>query len=283
MSMSAVTAADYGGSLPLVSISCPDAGEKVKAEDIRAPVAALLAETDDIRSITTGLGTDKVNIAGDTMTDALEITVSSANTPALDATGNGTGSGAVITGGATGSGAVIEAGGGNNPGVSATGAGTGAGLAATGGTTGPGLTAVNGTAQTNTAPTVAAQFAGYIQLTGTDPNAGVNPGAGNVLHGANIPKAWCVFNTSYTIVASYNVDSITTVLGDIKKLTFKRAMADTNYLVHIQQRGSLGGLGEANNNVNVGDFEFVLYKSSDLSTGFVASATHGMILVFGLQ
>jgi hypothetical protein len=43
MSMSPVTAADYGGSLPLASISCPDAGEQVKAEDIRAPVAALLA------------------------------------------------------------------------------------------------------------------------------------------------------------------------------------------------------------------------------------------------
>ena len=43
MSMSPVTAADYGGTLPLTSISCPDAGEKVKAEDIRAPVAALLA------------------------------------------------------------------------------------------------------------------------------------------------------------------------------------------------------------------------------------------------
>ncbi len=43
MSMSPVSAADYGGTLPLTSISCPDAGEKVKAEDIRAPVAAFLA------------------------------------------------------------------------------------------------------------------------------------------------------------------------------------------------------------------------------------------------
>lgn len=43
MTMSPVTAADYGGSLPLASISCPDAGEKVKAADIRGPVAALLA------------------------------------------------------------------------------------------------------------------------------------------------------------------------------------------------------------------------------------------------
>lgn len=44
MSMSPVTAADHGGSLPLASISCPDAGEEIKAEHIRTPVAALLAE-----------------------------------------------------------------------------------------------------------------------------------------------------------------------------------------------------------------------------------------------
>lgn len=44
MSMSPVTAADYGGSLPVVSILCPDAGEEIKAEDIRVPVAALLAQ-----------------------------------------------------------------------------------------------------------------------------------------------------------------------------------------------------------------------------------------------
>ena len=43
MTMSPVKAADYGGALPVPDIMCPDAGEKVKAEDIRAPVAALLA------------------------------------------------------------------------------------------------------------------------------------------------------------------------------------------------------------------------------------------------
>lgn len=70
MSMSPVTAADHGGSLPLASISCPDAGEEIKAEHIRAPVAALLAECSDIRTGTGGLN-KMVLKAGDTMTGAL--------------------------------------------------------------------------------------------------------------------------------------------------------------------------------------------------------------------
>jgi hypothetical protein len=48
MTMSSVTAADYGGTLPVNSILCPDAGEKVKAEDIRGPVAALLAQAKEV-------------------------------------------------------------------------------------------------------------------------------------------------------------------------------------------------------------------------------------------
>jgi hypothetical protein len=88
MTMSAVTAADYGGSLPLVSVSCPDAGEPVKASDIRAPVAALLAETDDIRTnATTGLA-NKLNRDGDTSTGlqtfAAGATVSSGQDLTLD-------------------------------------------------------------------------------------------------------------------------------------------------------------------------------------------------------
>jgi hypothetical protein len=86
MSMSPVTAADHGGSLPLVSISCPDAGEPIKAEDIRAPVAALLAETDDIRTnATTGLA-NKLNRNGDTSTGLQTFAAGATVSPGQDLT-----------------------------------------------------------------------------------------------------------------------------------------------------------------------------------------------------
>ncbi len=40
---SAVTAADHVGSVPVVSISCPDDTDDVVADDVRVPIAALLA------------------------------------------------------------------------------------------------------------------------------------------------------------------------------------------------------------------------------------------------
>lgn len=43
MTMSLVTAADSAAPLPLAGISCPDAGEEIKAEHIRTPVADFLA------------------------------------------------------------------------------------------------------------------------------------------------------------------------------------------------------------------------------------------------
>jgi hypothetical protein len=206
------------------------------------------------------------------------------NNYGVDATGTGTASGVTATGGATGNGGIFAAGGGNANGIASTGAGTGSGVTCTGGTTGPGLTATPGTAQTNTAPTCAARFAGYIQLTGTDPNAGVDPGANNVLHAANIIKAWCTLDSSYAIRASYNVDTITTVLGDIKKLTFKRAMADNTYGVKIHVHGTTVMSGSHNGlaNKNAGDFQFVLYRTDTGATG-IGSADEVYIEVTGMQ
>lgn len=43
-----ITAASHGGPIPATSISCPVDGEKIKAADIRQPVAALLANDDDL-------------------------------------------------------------------------------------------------------------------------------------------------------------------------------------------------------------------------------------------
>lgn len=89
MTMSLVTAADSAAPLPLAGISCPDAGEEIKAEHIRTPVADFLAECEDIRTGTGGL--DKMVLkAGDTMTGLLTanagITVASGQDLALNGT-----------------------------------------------------------------------------------------------------------------------------------------------------------------------------------------------------
>lgn len=280
---SSVDKTNHLGAVPAVAVSCPDNGDKVVVEHLRAAVAALLANDDyAINDPAEGLA-NKVNRDGDTMTDTLEITVSSTDQPALDVTGNGASPGINAAGGATAEGGIFAAGGGNKPGIATEGHGTGAGINATGGTTGPGVVAANGTAQTNTAPTCAGKFDGYAQLTGTDPNSNVDPGANNALHGANVPKAWCTFDTGYNILDGYNVASLAHVTGSIYKITFARAMANANYAVTIQQHGAPLGLGATNSSVNAGDFEFVLYKSTDGALGFVTSATRATIVVFGRQ
>lgn len=134
-----------------------------------------------------------------TLTKGLAVTQSTANTAAITATGNGTGAGANLTGGATA----------------------------------PGVVAVNGTAQTNTAPTCAGQFAGYVQLTGTTPNQGVDPGANNVLHKSNICHARCTVQVGpggpYTPDSSYNIDTVTDVGTGIYQVTMKRQLANNKY------------------------------------------------------
>lgn len=323
-----VTADDYIGSVPVTSISCPDDGEKVKADDIRAPVAALLANDDYIiNDATDGLAA-KVAKAGDTMTGALTITPSGSgvalsatggsssgrgvlgvggatNGTGVEGQGTGTGSGVFGTGGATngtggdftgagngrgvsaagaGSGVGVFATGGNGggAGVSATGGIGGAGVSATGGSAGPGVIAANGTAQTATAPTEAIRSAGYLRMTGADPNAGVDPGANNALHGANIIKTWVTFDDTYAILDGYNVASITNVLGSIYKVTFVRAMANVNYGVKIHVHGAVGYSGALNSNKTVNDFEFTLFKTTDLSLGF-GVATNAFIEITGRQ
>jgi hypothetical protein len=242
----------------------PLAGTTTTANDVGAGEQILRNQTHTLNEV-------KVDIVGDTMTGRLIVGAAAAtNHNAIQATGNGSGAGITATGGATGNGAVIAAGGGNNngttstgsgtgsgvrgvggatgiggtflagggnnAGVSASGAGTGAGITATGGATGPGITAVNGTAQTNVAPTVAGQFAGYVQLTGTDPSVTTDPGANNVLHGANICKSWGKVTLSggspYTASDGYNIASIVDgAFGGQYVVTFTRAMTNTHYSV----------------------------------------------------
>lgn len=267
-----VTEADIGPGAPILAIELPANGGALLAEDIRNVAAMALRNDKNVRTGAGGLS-GKVDRAGDdAVTGRITITVATTNRSALVATGNGTGYGANATGGATGGGGLFTAGGGNNigcyglgrgtePGVQglggATGAGgnfiagggnasglvaagngSGSGVSCSGGATGAGLVAANGTPQTNTAPTCAARFAGYIQLIGTDPNPGVDPGANNALHAKSVAKALCVVEVGtggpYTPTGdSYNIDSVTDVVTGSYNITLKRAMATTAYVAVI--------------------------------------------------
>ena len=175
--------------MPVASISCPDAGEDIKAEHIREPVAALLAECEDIRTGTGGL--DKMVLkAGDTMTGQLFVTPSAGNINAIQAIGSGTGDGLIVA---------------------------------------------NGTTQTSVAPTRSVGASGYIQLTGVDPNKGVNPGADDVLHGANITKAWGTVSLTggapYATQDDYNVTDVTLPFANIYQINFVRPFANATYAI----------------------------------------------------
>jgi len=255
---SSVYATDYVGVLPVASITCPDAGNDIKAEDIRQPVAALLAEADDIRNnALTGLAS-KVDRAGDTsMTSDFVVTdgTLSVATPALVPSNA----------------------------ISGFGSGVGAGLVGVGGASGPGLVAGSATLPTALAPTKAGEFYGFVQITGPQPNSNVDPGANNALHATNIIKTWVTFDTSYVVLDGYNVLSVTNVAGQIWKVTFVRAMANANYGVSIHVHGAPGFSGALNTNKTASSFEFVLFKTDTLALGFGAGTTHAYIEVVGRQ
>lgn len=290
---SPVMAADYGGSLPLASIQCPNDGDDVVAADIRVPVAALLAEVDDIRSITTGLGNTKVDRAGDTMTGTLTITPSSAvdalvlnaatNQNAAVITGNGTAYAMEVTAGAANGAITAESNSGEAT-IEVYNASNGPGVTIIGSTSAivPALGVATTTVQNATTPRVAISANGFLAMIGTDPNAGVDPGANNALHGANIPKAWVTIDDTYAILDGYNIASITNVLGSIYAVTFVRPMANANYGVKIHVHGAPGYSGAHNGTKTTTGFQFVLYKTNTLALGF-GSATEAYIEVTGRQ
>lgn len=108
-------------------------------------------------------------------------------------------------------------------------------IIASGGTGKAGLVATNGTTQTAAAPTNAAQFGGYVQLTGADPNPGVDPGANDALHAANIIKAWGTVSltggTPFATQDDYNVTDVTEPVANIYQINFVRAFSNTTYSV----------------------------------------------------
>ena len=233
MTMSPVTAGDYGGSVPVASISCPEAGEDVKAEDIRAPVAALLAEAADIRSdVASGLNA-KVDIVGDTMTgkltineatdNALEATTASTTLPAIVAVSGGTG---------------ISAQSGNNaPGVSATGHGIGAGVSAVGGASAPGVLALPGTASTTTAPAYALRLAaGGMHMDGVvSPNADVDPGFNFAIFPQNTvtARAFVTTDSGGDVLGGFNTASFARSAVGVGTITFKRALPGDEYSLAV--------------------------------------------------
>lgn len=172
-----VTAADHIGAVPVTAMSCPDAGNKLTVAYHRQAVAALLAN-DALN--TTNIST-KVAKAGDTMTGKLDINQGTSNTNALEADGNGTGSGAVFTGGSNGKGAEIQAGGGNNIGAYCVGAGTGPGVSALGGASGSGVVALAGGGNKyGVDATGAGTGAGVYAIGGATGNGAIlNAGGGN--------------------------------------------------------------------------------------------------------
>jgi hypothetical protein len=257
MTMSPVTAADYGGTLPLASILCPDAGEKVKAEDIRQPVAALLAEVDDIRNnATTGL-VNKVDRDGDLgMTGAFEI-----NNGTLEVTAPAP----------------------NNNAITGIGQGVGAGLVGIGGATGPGLTAGSITLPSTSAASIGAWISGSIRMMGDSPDADVDPGEDNTIVPQSINSSSITFETDgaggVTVSNSngFNVDAVT-IFGDNQTLiiSFTRNLPSSGYRPHFGEFGTYKAVitGRATNQYTIKVWDLVAAAYINVSTtSVVISAT----------
>lgn len=198
---------------------------------------------------------------------------------AIQATGNGAGLGVFGVGGATGRGGRFEAGGGNANGVEGLAAGTGAGVRGIGGTTGPGGSFI-GNAGDNSAIAILSE--GAIRVSGSEPAYNADPGNNNVVWGANTIKAWATINNTYAIQDGYNIASVTNVLGDIYAVAFVRPMANANYGVKVHVHGGVGYSGAHNGTKTTTGFQFVLFKTDTLATGF-GTATEAYIEVTGRQ
>ena len=302
VSMSPVTAGDYGGSLPLVSISCPDAGEPIKAEDIRAPVAALLAECDDIRNnAVTGLA-NKVDRTGDTMTGTLTITPTTPGTafvvnaeaaskgaqfngsntePALEINGGTTTNAAQIVCSSDTYAVEIE----NN------GGGGGLNLQADpSAATDPVLEVFGLTPSSATVPRVAAAFNGALHLTTPNPNAGIDPGADGMVFPGSVARArGRVFlggAPPYSFIGKpLNFVALVAIVGlGTTRVTMVRPMADVNYEVQLTVNGATG-YGVAETNIagrTTTQFEFTVFSTTTGTLGVVA-AEYVDVAVFGEQ
>lgn len=240
VTMSAVTAADYLGTLPLASISCPDAGEEIKAEHVRAPVAAFLAECDDIRTGAGGLD-DKYDKVGGLITGPVTVTPAAANATALTATGKGTGYAAELFGSASTGAARFVAGAGSNAfALSLAGDGTGSALVATGGANdGPGAEISTGGVITATDPKMALYISGLVKFDGTPPNADADPGFDNAVGKQNIVTSSAILESDgvggFTVRNNkgFNVLSWSGDAVGVVTVNFKRNLPGSDYRINV--------------------------------------------------
>jgi hypothetical protein len=169
-------------------------------------------------------------------TGKLEVTAPAASTYTA-ITGTGDGSGAGVAGvGATGvfgigSTAGIVGGGAtssNGHGVTGQGDGSGSGGVFAGGSTGKGIVC-NGGSGSHPAADIGT---GGAQFTGASPSASADPGANNMLFGANILKAGGYITTNgsggVTLHDGYNIASVS-VTSSYVLVTFARAFFNTTY------------------------------------------------------
>lgn len=217
---------------PFSTILCPDDGNPATAEDIRRAVSSLL-RNDQLQGVDiTALQNDKVDRAGDTMTDTLTVNASTTNEYGVRANGTGSGGGVRGVGGSSSGPGGVFLGGTNGNAIEATGNGTG--FAAV----------LGGTASTATVPTLMLQVqSGGIQMTATSPNANVDPGANHTIWPQTMVSSSITFETDgagNVMVSSngFNVGSVT-IFADNKTLiiSFARNLLSTGYRPHFGEFG----------------------------------------------
>lgn len=285
VTMSPVTAADYGGTLPVVSILAPDAGEPIKAEDLRSAEAALLAECDDIRNNGVSGLANKVDKTGDTMTSTLTITPDTAvpalvlnaatNTGAASITGDGTAAAVTVVAGSS-NGAIVTQSNNSSYTIDILNAGTGGGLQVQGsvGSTTPALNVSVGTAPSATVPKYGIQVLGSITYTGTPPNADVDVGIDGFVARQNIVTSSGVARSlggnTFDIQGNsgFNIDSFSGNASGVATITFARNLPGNNYRIHIFPED--GYDARWNGVRNVGNFQFVV---RDQATNAVVDLT----------
>lgn len=138
-------------------------------------------------------------------------------------------------------------------------------LTATGNGTGYGAQINAGTSSTATAPTIACLVGnGSVVLNGTSPNSGVDPGANNAIHGANIPKAHGTVSLTggapYSVQDGYNVTNVTLPFANIYRINFVRAFANNTYSITFTPHAP--GIGVSISTKNVAYCEFNVWDTT---------------------
>lgn len=263
VTMSAVTAADYLGTLPLASISCPDAGEDIKAEHIREPVAAFLAECDDIRTGAGGLD-EKYDKVGGLITGLVTITPTGSTGALLATAGVGSGQPAITAMGDL-----------NFPGI-VTDSATGSGLVSfakveiTAKAGQNGLDVSLTTAPSATVPQVGTKNTGLLRMTGTPPNADVDPGFDSTMSTQSMVTSSAILESDgvggFTVRNNkgFNVLSWSGSAVGVVTVNFKRNLPGSDYRISIL--GETGYEWGWNGVQNVGNYQFILKNSTTKAT-----------------